>query len=60
MVDEAHLIELLRRRPAGLEVVMTGRGPSEQLLALADYVTEMRKIRHPYEQGVAARRGIER
>ncbi len=60
MVDEAHLIELLHRRPAGLEVVMTGRGPSEQLLALADYVTEMRKIRHPYEQGVAARRGIER
>lgn len=60
MVDEDHLIDLLLHRPQGLEVVMTGRGPSDRLLELADYVTEMRKIKHPYEQGIAARRGIER
>lgn len=60
MVDECRLISLLVHKPAQLEVVMTGRDPSVRLLALADYVTEMRKIRHPYERGIAARRGIER
>ena len=60
MVNEEHLIDLLLHRPQGLEVVMTGRNPSDRLLELAGYVTEMRKIKHPYEQGIAARRGIER
>ena len=43
-----------------LELVMTGRNPSPQLLALADYVTEMKKVRHPYDRGIGARNGIER
>ena len=46
-------------RPEGLEVVLTGRDPGEELLELADYVTEMKKVKHPYDQGVPARRGIE-
>lgn len=60
MVDESHLIALLKDKPEQLEVVMTGRNPSDRLLEQADYVTEMRKIRHPYDSGIAARRGIER
>lgn len=60
MVAEERLLALLKQKPEQLEVVMTGRNPSEQLLALADYVTEMKKIRHPYDRGIAARRGIER
>jgi len=59
MVDESRLLALLKRRPAELETVLTGRDPSQALLDAADYVTEMRKIKHPYEQGVPARRGIE-
>ena len=43
----------------GLEVVLTGRGPSEELLSRADYVTEMRAVKHPYENGVGARKGVE-
>ena len=58
-VPEALLTEFLRTKPEDLEVVLTGRDPSETLLASADYVTEMRKVRHPYDRGVTARRGIE-
>ncbi len=42
-----------------LEVILTGRGPSEALLNAADYVTEMTLRRHPYERGIGAREGIE-
>ena len=41
------------------ELVITGRDPSEELLARADYVTEMKLVKHPYEKGVKARKGIE-
>ena len=59
MVDEARLLELLERKPDGLEVVLTGRGPSQALQDLADYMTEMKMIKHPFEKGVPAREGIE-
>lgn len=58
-IPEKRLLELLRRRPEELEVVLTGREPSEELLEIADYVTEMCKRKHPFEQGVPARKGIE-
>ena len=41
------------------EVVLTGRDPAPELLDRADYVTEMRKLRHPYDRGTAARIGVE-
>ena len=41
------------------EIVLTGRNPKEEMLALADYVTEMVKRKHPFDQGVKARRGVE-
>ena len=59
MTGEDRLLALIRQRPADLEVVLTGRKPSQALLDAADYVTEMRKVKHPYERGVAARLGIE-
>lgn len=58
-LDENEVLDLLDSRPDGLEVVLTGRGPSERLLARADYITEMVKRRHPFDKGVAAREGIE-
>ena len=42
-----------------VELVCTGRDPEDFLLARADYITEMKNIRHPYERGVSAREGIE-
>ena len=49
----------LREKPVRLEVVLTGRDPDEALVELADYVSEIRKVKHPFDRGIRARRGIE-
>lgn len=59
MVSLDEVTAFLDSRPAALEVVITGREPHPALLERADYITEMKKIRHPFDQGVRARRGIE-
>ncbi len=59
IIPESLLAEFLRQKPDSLEVVLTGRNPSDRLLALADYVTEMRKVKHPFDCGISARKGIE-
>ena len=59
MIPEEALLAFLRTKPPELEVVLTGRNPSEAMLAAADYVTEMKKIKHPFDRGVKARKGIE-
>lgn len=59
MIDGDTLLEFLKEKPSDLEVVLTGRDPKEELLLLADYVTEMKKIKHPYDQNQPARLGIE-
>jgi len=59
MVDEARLLALLEQKPDVLEVVLTGRGPSQALQDKSDYVTEMKMVKHPFEKGIPAREGIE-
>ena len=59
VIEEKKLLDFLREKPSELEVVLTGRYPSASLIERADYVTEMKKLRHPYDRGVGARRGIE-
>lgn len=54
------LIEFLRHKPENLEVVLTGRNPAPELVAIADYVSEMRKVKHPMDKGIMAREGIEK
>jgi cob(I)alamin adenosyltransferase len=56
-VDE--VIELLRRRPPAVEVVLTGRGAPQALVTEAELVSEIREIKHPFRGGVPARKGIE-
>ena len=58
-VDISLLCELLENKPSALEVVMTGGTCPEELLDYADYISEIKCIRHPYEKGVPARKGIE-
>ena len=60
LFDEAMLIDFLRNKPEHLEVILTGRDPSPRLIELADYVSEIRKVKHPFDRGLPARRGIER
>ncbi len=59
LLEESPLRAYLRDPVPGVELVLTGRDPPEWLLDRADYVTEMKKIRHPYDKGIAAREGVE-
>jgi len=58
LIDRAAVFSLLDDHGKS-ELVITGRDPDPELLARADYVTEMKLVRHPYEKGVKARKGIE-
>lgn len=60
LLDESLLLDFLKTRPAELEVILTGQGPSEALIDAADYVSEIRKIKHPFDKGICARAGIEK
>ncbi len=58
-VEKEEVIRFLKNRPLGLEVVMTGRNAPDWLIEIADLVTEMKCIKHPMQEGVPARIGIE-
>jgi cob(I)alamin adenosyltransferase len=51
--------DIIVRKDPAVEIVLTGRGATEELIALADLVTEMKNIKHPFDKGTPARRGIE-
>ena len=50
---------IIAEKDDGVEIVMTGRGLTGELIELADLVTEMKNIKHPFAKGIGARRGIE-
>lgn len=58
-LDHDVLVDFLKNRPNHMEVVLTGRDPSPTLLELADYVSEIKKVKHPYDKGIQARMGID-
>jgi len=58
-LEEERVLSFLQNKPGTLEVVMTGRDPSERLQAEADYISEICKRKHPFDRGIAAREGIE-
>jgi cob(I)alamin adenosyltransferase len=53
------VVTVIKEKPDSVELVLTGRRVPQELLALADYVTEMKAHKHPYEHGIQARQGIE-
>jgi cob(I)alamin adenosyltransferase len=59
LISEADLIALIDSRPSHVELVLTGRNAPKGVIDRADLVTEMKAIKHYYEEGVVARRGIE-
>lgn len=59
MIDKEAVIELAGEKPNSTELVMTGRGAPEEIIGLADYVSEISPIKHPYDKGINARKGIE-
>ncbi len=59
MLDPERVAEVLRRRPEMLHVILTGRNAHPILVEMADTVTEMREVKHAYQKGILAQRGIE-
>jgi cob(I)alamin adenosyltransferase len=60
ILPEEEVLDLIDRRPAEVELVLTGRYAPASFLDRADLVTEMREVKHYFSQGVKAREGIER
>jgi len=58
-IDAAEVIAVLRDRPPKLNIIVTGRDASQELQDIADTVTEMREIKHAYNSGIRAKRGID-
>lgn len=58
-LDKTKLEKLLLHKPKQVEFVLTGREPAPFFMKMADYATEMKKIRHPFDKNIPARRGIE-
>lgn len=60
LLPVAQVVETLKRKPQGVHVVVTGRNAPEELTAVADLVTEMCEVKHPYrDQSISAQKGIE-
>ena len=59
LVSQEDVLELIRKRPDSVEIVLTGRNCPVAIIKKADLVTEMKDVRHPYKKGISARRGIE-
>lgn len=59
-IDESRLLEFLKKSSGRTEIVLTGRAPSKELVACADYVSEVKKLKHPFDMGIRARKYIER
>jgi cob(I)alamin adenosyltransferase len=59
MLDPAAVADTLRNRPEMVHVILTGRNAHPTLVELADTVTEMREVKHAYQKGILAQRGIE-
>ena len=59
VLTEHEAVSFITKRPENIEIVLTGRGATEQIISLADYVTNMQNIKHPYDKGISARKGIE-
>lgn len=59
LIDSAKVVELVKKKPKHVELVLTGRNAPNEILEIADLVTEMKEIKHPFAKGCKARKGIE-
>jgi cob(I)alamin adenosyltransferase len=59
LIDIHEVVKLAEKKPEKLELVLTGRNAHPEIQRVADYVTEMLEIKHPYQQGVEARKGVD-
>ena len=58
-ISMEEVLDFIKNKPAGLELVMTGRYAPAEMIRIADYVSEIKAVKHPYSVGITAREGIE-
>ena len=59
MLDIDYVLKSLQSIKDHCEIILTGRNPEQKLLAIADYICEIKNVRHPFDNGIHARKGIE-
>lgn len=59
MLSESEVYEFITNAPSSMEIVMTGHNSPQKFMDCADYITEFKKIKHPYDRGITGRIGIE-
>lgn len=59
LLDKKTALDFFKNKPDKLEIVITGRDAIDELIEMADYVTEMKMIKHPFNKGIKARKGVE-
>ena len=59
MLDPQKVVETLKKKPEMVHVILTGRNAHPSIVEIADTVTEMREVKHAYQKGIEAQRGIE-
>ena len=59
LINVKEIIKIIKEKPASLDLVLTGRDAKEEIIDLADLVTEMKEIKHPFKSGIKAKKGID-
>ena len=59
LINVKEIIKIIKEKPASLDLVLTGRDVKEEIVELADLVTEMKEIKHPFKSGIKAKKGID-
>ncbi len=59
MLSETDVYEFITNAPSSMEIIMTGHNPPQKFIDVSDYVTEFKKIKHPFDRGITGRIGIE-
>lgn len=59
LIEPSEVMQLIKEKPSHVELILTGRYADKQLIEMAELVTEMEKIKHPFDKGIKARKGIE-
>jgi len=59
LIDVQDIIKIIKEKPANLDLVLTGNHAKDEIIELADLVTEMKEIKHPFKSGIKAKKGID-
>lgn len=59
LISKKEVLRILKKLPKNLDLILTGRNSPEELIKIADLVTEFKEIKHPFQRGILAKRGIE-